>query len=320
VNSLIIKSFEKQRNGGEEMRKYFVCLIGLVMVLGLVGMSSAAIEIDPTGDKIGTGPTDITAARAEQFNRPDGIVVMKVSYTATPNVGGIVIFEADVDDSTGTGGSLSMLGIPVPPLDTQGKIRPGIDVAILMMNRDQAASSASAMCQNCTNSASASCARKRYYGEWYAVAIGTGTSETTGFLRGFADPTSFITSSTARSFTVPWDVTLLRARDELTNPLEKYTYADAINPATTKWQLSVWTDPTYADGDDFGDGTTFFNVSDYIPNAGLISSVDAGTNLTFCEGNFDGDRDQDGTDASRYKSDAGRSPLLNPCPQANYYY
>ena len=56
------------------MRKYFVCLMGLVMVLGFVGMSSAAIEIDPTGDTIGTGPTDITAARAEQFNRPDGTV------------------------------------------------------------------------------------------------------------------------------------------------------------------------------------------------------------------------------------------------------
>ena len=302
------------------MRKYIVCVMGLVMVLGFIGMSSAAVVLDPAGDQVGTGPTDITAARIEQTTRTEGVVVLKVAYTATPNVGGIVIFEADVDSSTGTGGNLSMLGIPVPPLNTQGKVIPGIDVAILMMNRDQAASSASAMCQNCSTTASVSCARKRYYGEWYAVAIGTGTSETTGFLRGFADPTSFITSGTSRSFTVPWDVTLLRARDELTNPLEKYQYSDAINPATTQWQLSVWTDPTYADEDDFGNGTTFFNISDYIPNAGLITGLDVGTNTTYCEGNFDFDLDVDGGDASKFKTDFGRGKLSNPCPQAGYFY
>jgi hypothetical protein len=33
-----------------------------------------------------------------------------------------------------------------------------------------------------------------------------------------------------------------------------------------------------------------------------------------CEGNFDGDPDQDGTDAFTFKSDFGRSTILNPCP------
>jgi len=32
-----------------------------------------------------------------------------------------------------------------------------------------------------------------------------------------------------------------------------------------------------------------------------------------CEGNFDGDTDCDGTDASLFKSDFGRSSFLNPC-------
>jgi len=33
-----------------------------------------------------------------------------------------------------------------------------------------------------------------------------------------------------------------------------------------------------------------------------------------CEGNFDCDQDVDGTDASVFKSDFGRSPFSNPCP------
>ena len=34
----------------------------------------------------------------------------------------------------------------------------------------------------------------------------------------------------------------------------------------------------------------------------------------FCEGNFDYDEDQDGTDAFTFKTDFGRSPFGNPCP------
>ena len=32
------------------MKKYIVCLMGLVMALGFVGMSSAAVVTDPVGD------------------------------------------------------------------------------------------------------------------------------------------------------------------------------------------------------------------------------------------------------------------------------
>ncbi len=185
------------------MKKYIVCLIGLVMALGFIGMSSAAIVTDPTGDKFGSGPTDITAARAEQETRTDGVTVLKVSYTATPNIGGIMLFEADVDSNTVTGGNISMTGIPVLPCPC--KSTPGIDVAIMVMNRDQAATSNSAMCAGCSDSGSASCARKRWYGEWYAVASGTGTTDTTGFMRGFLDPTTFYSTITSKSYTFPWD-------------------------------------------------------------------------------------------------------------------
>ncbi len=36
--------------------------------------------------------------------------------------------------------------------------------------------------------------------------------------------------------------------------------------------------------------------------------------IDYCEGNFDNDLDQDGTDAFVFKSDFGRSSLLDPCP------
>ena len=290
------------------MRKYFMCVLGLVMVLGFVGMSSAAIVTDPTGDLIGSGPTDITAARAEQETRTDGVTVLKVSYTATPNIGGIMVFEADVDSNTATGGSLSMTGIPVSPCPC--KTTAGIDVVVMVMNRDQAATSNSAMCAGCSDSTAASCARKRWYGEWYAVASGTGTTDTTGYMRGFLDPTTFYTQATNKSYTFPWDTILLRGNYELP-PAEQYVYADALNPADTRWQLSVWTDPTFADEDDFANGASFFGISDVIPNGdgNLVPSVDVANNLTFCEGNFDNDIDVDGWDASKFKTDFGRARL-----------
>jgi len=36
--------------------------------------------------------------------------------------------------------------------------------------------------------------------------------------------------------------------------------------------------------------------------------------IDYCEGNFDNDTDQDGTDAFVFKQDFGRSSLINPCP------
>jgi hypothetical protein len=36
--------------------------------------------------------------------------------------------------------------------------------------------------------------------------------------------------------------------------------------------------------------------------------------VDYCEGNFDYDNDQDGTDAFTFKTDFGRSVLVNPCP------
>jgi hypothetical protein len=303
------------------MRKYIVCLIGLAMVLGFVGMSSAAIVTDPSGDQIvgpkGTGPTDILAAQAEQWEPVTDQDVLKVSYTATPNIGGVMIFEADVDSSTGTGGNLSMTGIPVTPCPC--KTTAGIDVQIIALNRDQSAASNMGICSDTVKK------RSRKYGEYFVVTGGSGTTDTTGALRGFTDPTVYTTSASRRSITFPWATLLVYVNNEAEYYGERFDYYNAINPATTKWQLSVWTDPnydTYTIKDDFADGTTYFNISDVVPNGNgnLVSSVDVGTGDTFCEGNFDFDPDVDGQDASKFKSDFGRSKIVRPCPESNYFY
>jgi hypothetical protein len=294
--------------------------MGLVMVLGMTGLSSAGIVTDPTGDKIGTGPTDITAAQAEQWEPVPNQDVLKVSYTATPNIGAVMIFEADVDSSTGTGGNLSMTGIPVTPCPC--KVTAGIDVQIIALNRDQAAASNLGMCKGCT--VEGSVMRQRHYGEYFVVTGGSGATDTTGALRGFSDPTVYITQSSKRSITFPWATLLVYVNNEAQYYGERFDYDNAIDPATTKWQLSVWTDADAdtTDKDDFADGLTYFNISDVVPNGNgvLVGSVDAGTNLTFCEGNFDFDVDVDGGDASKFKTDFGRSGLKNPCTENNYFY
>jgi hypothetical protein len=44
------------------------------------------------------------------------------------------------------------------------------------------------------------------------------------------------------------------------------------------------------------------------------------TDLTYCEGNFDGDKDVDGGDAAKFKANFGRSPFKNPCPACGPNY
>jgi len=46
----------------------------------------------------------------------------------------------------------------------------------------------------------------------------------------------------------------------------------------------------------------------------LFSVTPVLAQVDYCEGNFDNDQDQDGTDAFVFKSDFGRSSLLDPCP------
>jgi hypothetical protein len=46
----------------------------------------------------------------------------------------------------------------------------------------------------------------------------------------------------------------------------------------------------------------------------MLSVVNVLAQIDYCEGDFDGDGDQDGTDAFTFKTDFGRSSFSNPCP------
>jgi hypothetical protein len=74
------------------------------------------------------------------------------------------------------------------------------------------------------------------------------------------------------------------------------------------------------------DAYLHFDPTPYLPDLrvipmNIVSGIPiwvAGENscegLDRCEGDFDGDQDQDGTDAAKFKLDFGRSPFSNPCP------
>jgi len=309
------------------MRKYFACLIGLVMVLGLVGLSSAAIVTDPAGDQLAGGTnTDITAVRAESTVRGDGNQVIKLSVTATPNIGGIVIFEADVDNSTGTGGSVGMTGMPgtfAPPCrgtcSGACKAVPGIDIAVVIINRGQDENSTSAL----KDTGTPGLPHARIPGEYYAVAMAAAGADNCGAVRGLLDPSPDSTKTTW-DYTIPWGTICAFANAETS---EKFGVTECQTPALTQWQVSVWTDPDYALGneDDIqNDGPPqCFDICDWVPNAGLVNGLDIADKLTYCEGNFTGgggqtgDSDVDGTDASKFKGDYGRNSGNNPCPRSN---
>ena len=46
----------------------------------------------------------------------------------------------------------------------------------------------------------------------------------------------------------------------------------------------------------------------------LVSAPTFSQELDYCQGDFDYDGDQDGTDAAVFKSDFGRSGYTEPCP------
>ena len=138
------------------MKRYLLCM---VLVLLVIGFSSPALaDTDATGDNI--GPLDLQEVNAELYEREDGVTLLKVSVNAVPNLPGVVIFTADVDNSTGTGGTIGQLGAPVGPCPC--KTTAGQDITISMAIRP----GQSKWCGTCDRaSETISCERKRESGE-----------------------------------------------------------------------------------------------------------------------------------------------------------
>ena len=111
------------------MKGYVLCMVIVLSVMGFSGLALA--DTDTIGDNI--GPLDLQEVSAELYERDDGVTLLKVSINTVPNLPGVVTFTADVDNSTGTGGSISQLGAPVSPCPC--KTTPGQDISITMAFR-----------------------------------------------------------------------------------------------------------------------------------------------------------------------------------------
>ena len=287
---------------------------------------------DNTGENI--GPVDLLAAQAEVYPRkwdggPNTQALLKLTIKSTPNLPGAVIFEADVDNSTGTGGSISQLGAPVTPCAC--KVVAGTDLALTIYHRAQGENSGSAFCGSCVDGSSASCQAERKGGEWYALTTKSGQPvRALGFLRGYSDPTpGVIAGGTVQtSYSFPWGDIIAYANAHLSGVAGRFNYTKATTYTDAKWQVSIWYDAAYgADEDDITTSTgpgpldVKFDINDWAPDGdGNMANMLASDNLTYCEGNFDQDSDVDGGDAALFKSNFGRSGFKNPCPDANQYY
>jgi hypothetical protein len=312
------------------MKKSIVLMIGLVLTLGFSGSVSAI-----TDPGTNYGPLDLTEVEVEVYDRGD-LNLLKLSITSTPNLPGVVIFESDVDNSTGTGGSISTIGAPVSPCPC--KTEPGFDVAVSIFTRQQGDSSGSAVAASCSDN-QGECGRRRESGEWYALtSLGGQPIRAIGILRGYLDPlpASPTSGATEDCYTIPWShiVAYANSHQQETDPTNpknfSFVKARANNYVDGKWQVSIFYDDTnYAtDEDDVASGTfptQTFDINDYAPDVGKADTIDSGGAanpawLTYCEGNFDGDKDVDGGDAAKFKANFGRSPFKNPCPACGPNY
>jgi hypothetical protein len=297
-----------------------VVFMNLFLLLGSGLTVNAAIVTDPTGDNLGT--VDLMSARAETYFRTDGVTLLKISLTSTPNLPGIVLFECNADNA---GDEVNLLASFVPPVaPCPCNVASGIDVGIMVFTRTQGDNSRTAFCRGCVDQQQQSCSKGRKAGEWYAYASAYGMENGLGIIRGFLDPLpgGYEGSWVSDCYTLPWGYILQYAYDALAGDHRQFNLEQAQNIANNKWMMSIWHDSAFADQDDFADGTTFLNISDVVPNGDgvLVSSIDSADSYAYCEGNFDNDMDVDGGDASKFKTDFSRGKLSCPCPNCGPHY
>ena len=309
------------------------CVLGLISVFFLLGLHSPSYAYisDPPGDNI--GPIDLTGAEAVVYDRGD-INLLKLSIETTPGLPGVVIFECDVDNSTGTGGVLSTIGAPVPPCPC--KTEPGFDIVVSIFTRRQGDSSGSAIAASCTDN-QGECGRRRESGEWYAItSLGGQPIRAIGIIRSYLDPVPKApeSSETEDCYTIPWShiIAYANIHQQEISPGDSKNFsfekARANDYGDGKWQVSIWYDPTAQTGGDKDDVASgifpnqTFDINDYAPNVGKadMNKSEGATGLNYCEGNFDGDPDVDGSDAATFKTSFGRSHFKHRCPPCGRKY
>ena len=295
------------------IKKYTIILFTTLLVWNMTSRASADPVSDPTGDAIGA--IDLTSAEAEVYTSPDGISRLKLSINTASNIPGVVIFECDVDNSTGTGGTLSMTGIPIAPCPC--KTSPGFDIVVLLFTRNQGNNATTAFCNGCTDGSAQPCGKGRKSGQWYALpAISSGANQV-GTISGLLDTIPWTPGSgkNSDSYALPWSRILAEIYFELQGNPKRFNWSKAVLPSNNRWQVSVAYDANYfVDQDDLMDDSLYYNLSDWLPNGnGIKADMQTGDDLTFCEGNFDNDSDVDSQDLIIFKNDFGRGALFNPC-------
>lgn len=296
-----------------------VIFMNLFLLLSTALTVNAVIVTDPAGDNI--GPVDLVAARAERYIRGDGVTLLKISLTSTPNLPGLVLFECNADNA---GDDVNLTASFVPPVaPCPCKVASGIDVGIMLFTRSQGDTSQTAFCRGCVDQQQQACSKGRKAGEWYAYASAYGMENGLGVIRGFLDPLPGGHEGwSSDCYTLPWGYILQYAYEALAGDPRQFNLEQAQNPANNKWMMSIWHDSAFTDQDDFADGNTFLNISDWLPNGdlNLVNGMDMADNWTYCEGNFDNDIDVDGADASKFKTDFSRAKFTYPCPSCGPNY
>ena len=304
--------------------------LGLISIFILLGFHSSTSAITDPGANY--GPIDLIETEAEIYDRGDS-TLLKLSIEAIPHLPGVITFESDVDNSTGTGSSIGIPGIPIPPCPC--KSENGLDIVVNIFTRRQGDSSESAIAANCTDTQGA-CGRRRESGEWYATTRrGHPSPGTIGILRGYLDPTPRTPESgeTEDCYTLPWSHIIAYANryQQETTPGDpnnfNYTKARANDYGDGKWQVSIWydADAPSTDEDDIASGTfpsQTFDINDIAPDVGKADMIVSGgaTDLSYCEGNFDHDQDVDGSDAATFKANFGRSLWHKRCSSCGPRY
>ena len=289
------------------MKTFYSLILALLLVAGLSGTVSAI-----TDPGTNYGPLDLTWATVEIYDRGD-TEILAFTIEVTPHLPGAVVLECDVDDSTGTGGSLSIIGSPVSPCPC--KVDPGFDIAVYIYTRRQGDASDSAFCAGCADGTGA-CERRRESGEWYAVASLAGQPERAiGVLRGMMDPIPFppTAAHTKNTYWLPWSYIKAYVSESLSGNPQAFNWTKSEDPRNNKWQVSIFYDAAYSDGDDISSAGPVYDINDYAPDSGKSSTQ---IRYNVCQGNLNGplDADIDGGDTSMFKTDFGRSIYNNPCP------